>query len=306
MIYILAGENTFASRRKAREIYERFVAVAGSADATVRVSVPALSAAEVRAVLETGSLFRNKRLVILEDAHESAADVAEFLTHAAPTLAASGDIFLFLDGNSDAKSPLATALREHAVKAQEFKKPSAVTLASWVDAEAKTAAGTLSAREKRHIVERAHGNMWRLAHEFEKMVLTPAHMRDDGSVSASSASIFSFTDAFGARRRRDAVAILHQLLREGADSKHVFSTLLWHMRTLASIRDLAERGGDRLSIAKQTKLHPFVVQKGLAQARAFTASNIARIYRLLSELDIDVKQNRADLALGLERIALSV
>lgn len=306
MIYILAGENTFASRRKAREIYERFVAVAGGTSAAVRISVPAFSLADIRAMLETGSLFREKRLVILENAAESSTDVAQFLADLAPVLAASADIFLFLERDDSTDTVLARALRKHATKIQEFKKPDSASLASWVDAEIKITNTALSPQEKRQVVERAHGSMWRLAHEFEKMALAPAHMREHGIVSAGAPNIFSFTDAFGARRRRDAVALLHQLLQGGVDAERVFFTLVWHMRTLASIHDLAERGEDSVAIAKKTKLHPFVVKKGMAQSRAFSASDIARFYGMLADLDVEAKQYRTDLALGLERLVLSV
>lgn len=306
MIYILAGENTFASRHKAREIYDRFTAVAGGADAAVRVSVPTLSLADMRAVLETGSLFREKRLVVLEGATEGTADVTQFLIHTAPALAISEDIFLFFEGESTTDGSLMQALREHATKVQEFKKPSVASLASWVDAQTKITNTTLSLQEKQQVVERARGNMWRLAQEFEKAALTPAHMREHGNTPAAVPNIFSFTDAFGGRRRRDAVLILHQLLRGGVNAERIFFTLLWHMRALASVRDLVVRGDDGATIAKKTTLHPFVVKKNMTQSRAFTAADVARFYRMLADLDIEVKQNRADLALGLERIVLCV
>lgn len=302
-MYVLYGEDTFRSRTRAREIVDKFVQVAGGTEAVTRLYAPDYSLADIRSLVETGSLFRDKRLVVLEEVSAAAKEVAAFFEEKAPALQAAEDIFLFWDRGLEDMPPL-NILIKNATKAQEFKKLAGATLARWIDVEVETRNITASPAEKRDLAIRTAGDTWRLHHELEKMHAAPSQ---ESAVSVSNLpTVFQLTDAIGLRQRSQALTFFHALLGGGEAAEKIFSTISWHVRSLASVKELSDQGIDQAGIARATKLHPFVIKKAAVQAATFSRQEIAGLYQRLSELDTETKQRGRDLAIGLERIILSI
>ena len=256
MIYLLGGNDSPRRNLKVGEIAAKFVEVAGGNEAVTRIFVPDHSLDSLRALLETGSLFRKKRLVVLEDVFSVDTEIAAFLVENASLLEEGEDIFILEGRIRDTEGEeLYAKLKKHATKSQEFKE----------------------------VPPRA----------------TP-------KAPSSGINVFAFTDAIGARRRLDALIIFHRLLRDGETAEKIFWTLLWHIKSLATIHALRSAGEDAATIARKAKMHPFVVKKGLAQAANFSLAELSHIYEQLSDLDLQIKQSRGDSVLGLERIVLAL
>ncbi len=251
MIYLLHGEDTLRSREKLREIRARFVRVAGGDEAAVTVQAAETSLADLRALLETGSLFRSKRLVMVEELSCASPEVRDYFKERAAALAASEDIIVLWERG--AASETAAAIEKHAAKAQEFTQRN------------RPRAGALKNNR-----------------------------------------VFAFTDALGARRPREALLLYHELIAGGENAEKLFWAVAWHVRTLATLREFLEKGVPAAAIERSVKLHPFVIKKGLAQARNFSSRELAGFYARLSELDTSTKERKADIAAGLERAILAV
>lgn len=302
-MYVLYGEDTFRSRTRAREIVDKFVQVAGGTEAVTRLYAPDYTLADVRPLVETGSLFRDKRLVVLEEVSAAAKDVAVFFEEKASALQTAEDIFLFWDRGLEDAHPL-PALIKNATKAQEFKRLAGTALSRWIDAEVESRNIKASPAEKKNLAARTAGDTWRIHHELEKMYTDRSS--EAVAPSVSSPTVFQLTDAIGLRQRTQALAFFHALLSGGEAPEKIFSTISWHMRSLASIKELSDQGTDQAAMARATKLHPFVIKKASVQASNFSRQEISRLYEQLSELDTETKQNRRDLTIGLERILLSL
>lgn len=303
MLYILYGEDTFRSRIKAREIISKFIQVAGGTEAITRLHAPDYTLADLRPLVETGSLFRDKRLVVLEEVSSAGKDIIVFFEEKVSVLAKTEDIFLFWDSSSASTAPM-PVLMQHAAKAQEFKRLVGVQLARWIDTELSVRNIQASLAEKQDLAVRTAGNMWHLHNELEKMRV--ADTREACASRVISPSVFQLTDAVGLRQKTQAVALFHALISGGEAPEKIFSTMVWHARSLASVKELTGQGNDQTAIARMTRLHPFVVKKAAVQAAKFSVREIAGLYEQLSRLDTEVKQNRRDLAIGIERILLAL
>src|SRR3990167_11068449 len=86
MLYILFGQDTYRSRKKLREITDRFYALAGGRESAVRIVLPESSRQEVKLMLNTGSLFRDKQLIVLEEPGSATADVVAHVEKQLPQL----------------------------------------------------------------------------------------------------------------------------------------------------------------------------------------------------------------------------
>jgi len=93
----------------------------------------------------------------------------------------------------------------------------------------------------------------------------------------------------------------------------IFFMIVRQFRILISLQDLAKRNLPQSEIAKQLKLHPFVVQNSIPQARNFSADELKRAYAQLLEIDTGVKtgklsysaDNPTEFALALEKFIVS-
>ena len=96
---------------------------------------------------------------------------------------------------------------------------------------------------------------------------------------------------------------LHNQLDKGDDPFYILSMYIYQFRNLLKIGDFYFSGiNNNFEIAKLTKLHPFVVQKGMSQLRNFNLQKLKDIYRILEKIDIEAKSGKRDIKLGLEML----
>lgn len=121
MIYVLYGEHTTRSKEKLRSIEDRFVEVAGGSEALVRIDAAACPLSDLQREMETRSLFRDRRLVVVTYAFSSQADTKQYLWKNLSRFAESSDTYLFWDpGVPLASDSFFRSLKKAAAKVQEF------------------------------------------------------------------------------------------------------------------------------------------------------------------------------------------
>ena len=306
MIYLLYGQDTFRSRKKVQEIEDKFTEVAGGSSGIFRVDAAEESLDEIAGALESGSLFDDRRLVIVKNALDADAPVQAFLEDRLGRFEVAKDVYIFwealeeLPGNEFAK-----ALEEHAAKVQDFKKPAKAVVEKWLTETLQEKGAALTVLEREELLARAGGDLWKLQSELEKFILDSREHKMSGIVPTKP-NIFALTDALGARNKHLALWLLYRFQEDGMEATRMFWTIAWHLKNLAIFRSLLDAGKDATYAIKATKQNPFVIKKGMEQARKFTSQELHRMYVNLLNLDLDSKRNKADVALGLERIILSL
>ncbi len=310
MLYVLSGEDAYRSRKKLRDIEDRFYAVAGGRESAVRIVLSESSRLEVEQVLTTGSLFRNKRLFILEEPSAAAADAAVYLEEKLPLLVKSDDIYVIWDRVPTPKQGFFAAAASSAVKAQEFKRLTAQESARFLDEEARMRGISPSSVQKRRILMDAGGDSWRMVQELEKAAISPPSKYLTGELIPASSNddraIFSLMDAYGLSQRAKAWQIYNTLVHAGMEPEKIFWRLLSHTRTLLSIYSLMQRGAAAADIPRAAGVHPFVAKKAAVLAARVSLSDLTGKHASLVNLDFQAKQSRGDVALGLERILLNL
>lgn len=311
MLYILFGQDTYRSRKKLREITDRFYALAGGRESAVRIVLPESSRQEVELMLKTGSLFRDKQLIVLEEPGSATADVVAHVEKQLPQFAKSDDIYVLWDRMPfNGKAGFGAVAMGHATKVQEFSRLTAEGSARFLDEEARLRSVSLSAMEKRNILARFSGDSWALIGALEKAALKNEHIDEKIIVSAGAEPddrlIFNLTDAHGLSERAKAWQIYTTLLGAGMEPENIFWRLISHIKTVLSVSSLVERGVAMGDIPRMTKAHPFVVKKAAAAALRISGDKLKKQHTSLVLLDFQTKQSRGDMALGLERILLSI
>jgi DNA polymerase-3 subunit delta len=83
--------------------------------------------------------------------------------------------------------------------------------------------------------------------------------------------------------------------------------LVYQFRNLLRIASLQENGiFSEFEIAKQSKLHPYVVKKSMNQARNFGEKKLIAIHKKLGALDAKIKTGQADIKLSLDKFIVEL
>ncbi|MDP2648214.1 MAG: DNA polymerase III subunit delta [Candidatus Yanofskybacteria bacterium] len=118
-------------------------------------------------------------------------------------------------------------------------------------------------------------------------------------------NIFDLIDAFAQRNKTLSFVLLSKELDQGRDPYYILTMIIYQLRNLLSVKDLASRGLDPQAIAKKAGLHPFVVRKAYVQAQKLPFEMLMASYKTALELDTDAKNGTVDLPLALQQLVLA-
>ncbi len=294
MITLLTGDNSF-------EIREALEALVVNFNGTPeRVDGAQLELRQLPDLLMGGTLFADKRLVIISDLSSNSA-LWQKLPDWLPRV--SDDVHLVLvDEKPDKRTISYKALKEVA-NVQEF--------AAWTDRDQQKAEQWLEARAKKqgirldkktahHIVTRVGLNQWLLANALETLSLldeiTPEAINQT-IIANPSENIFElFETALNGNRRELSDTLRTLELQE--DPYATFALLSSQAFSLAAVT----YADDTQNPAKDFAIHPFVASKLTRHAKRLGKPAVTRIMRQFAQTDADMKISKAEPWLLIERL----
>lgn len=325
MIIYLYGEDTYRSRQKLkqlREKYRREVDAAGLSLAVLDGETASL--AEIGGRLSPSSMFAKKRLVIIENIMlaKSAGLPADLLEFLQKSKGAADNIVIFWDQEVEEKSLAKSKLAlfqflEKQTYAQNFKFLSNTEIAAWIKKETEARGGKIALAAAAELASLAGSDLWQISNEIDKLIdynLGQTVQIIAGGAAAEISredvrelvrghfdeNIFALTDAIGSGRRPDGLRLLAEQREAGLADGYILAMITRQFRIILAVKDALEQGYSIRQIAGRLKLHPFVAQKGVSQARNFTLPALKRILNELIRLDFRVKTGRIGLGAGLD------
>ena len=142
-------------------------------------------------------------------------------------------------------------------------------------------------------------------HAGNQTKVTPADVRQLVT-AVREADIFEMVDSLGRREVQRAVVLLHQMLDEGKAALYLLTMIVRQFRIMLQVKELAALGLSESEIARELRLHEFVVKKGNLQARAFTFVQLTRIYEALAATDEAIKTGKAQDVLALDLLVAEI
>lgn len=309
MLIFVYGDDTFRIREKVRAVRDRFrekFDPTGLNEAEFPSgSQSAPLPAEVLPSVMSAPFLGAKRLVIVRDLMAKIKkDAAEDWARLKET--PDSTIVVFWE-NAEAKavesSALFKLLKDAAdVHTYPFPELSGSPLEKWVMARMKDMGMSAERGVVPSLVARVGSDLWQMQNELEKL---RAYADDapvalamvDTLVRASFESqIFALMDAVSQGNAPKALQLLDEERASGANDAYIFSMIVRQARILLSARLMLEEqpGVTDRDIAKELHLHPFVAQKALSQARAFSSEDLLKFHSFLLDLDAGSKNGRHD------------
>jgi len=317
MIIFLYGEDFFRSGEKTAEIKKKFLAgdPVGSGLSVFDFSDVKTEMDRVLGALATNNLLAPKRLVIIkniisEGSESALKNTLDFLKKQKWLADDQDTVAVFWEAGKVKKSDLLYKYLRKYAKNQEFEKLAGAKLSQWVLLRIKKIdeKNSISRGALEKLLAFAGDDMHLLNNEIEKLLAYAggkmiAEEDVELLVRANLGSnIFNTIDAIGANNKKEVLALLHRHLEKGEDPFYLLSMFVYQFRNLLKVADFKNQfGADEYAIAREGKMHPFVVKKSLAQIRNFPFEKLKNIYQQLGELDTAVKTGRVEIKIGLDK-----
>ena len=340
MIIFLYGQDSFRSRLKLNELKDKYLREVDKLGSGLNVMAGAkANFAEIAAAVSPASLLSKKRLIIIEDVFASKdAAIFEKLHEYLKNKQQDDNIVIFWESNLIIKKikgkPVARLLDSSGKDKPLNKKQSELfkflsgqkyafsfnllsntELAGWVKKQTAARGGKISARAADMLVGLVGSDGWQISNELDKLLNYKAagKLTGDGVeievedvqnlVQGNfSKNIFALTDALSVKNKALAVRLLDEQIEAGLLDGYLLNMFIRQFRILLQIKQALESGLSQRQIAGQLKLHPFVAQKGLEQARHFTLPVLKNILSRLVGIDYEVKSGRSDYLTGLNML----
>lgn len=315
MIIFLYGEDSFRSREKLRELKDKFqkeVDPAGSSLNTIDGEKATME--KINEIIAAPSLFARRRMVVIENifSGKSSQFLDDVLSYFKKKEKDSGNIVVFWDDLPSSKMKKAKLFGYLAGQkfSQEFALLSGAAVTNWIKDRASRMGLEMEGAAATRLSAFCGSNLWQASNELDKMAsyskaigakLISKETADLFCQSRLEENIFAFTDAVSQKRKAAALGFLETEIEAGAAEQYVLFMLVRHFKILSQVKQALDSGDSPKEISSALKLHPFVVQKSVAQARNFTLKDLKAMVGELTSLDGRLKSGRADfrLAVGL-------
>jgi len=337
MIVFLYGQDSFRSRLKLKELKDKYLREVDKAGSGLSsVSGAKATFAEIAAAIGPASLLSKKRLIVIEDIFASKDQAIFEKTHDyLKKNSQSDNIIIFWEANLKLKK-IKNALLPFLVDSGGQDKPlnkkssdlfkflakqkyvfsfnllSHAELAGWVRKEVARRGGKISLEAATVLIGLVGSDGWQISQEIDKLLSFKQSEKLTESLLEISAAdvkklvqgvfsenIFALTDAISSKNKSLAIKLLDEQIAAGLDGSYLLNMFVRQFRILLQLRQALDSGLTSRQIATQIKLHPFVLQKGLEQARNFNLATLKNIFKRLAEIDYLVKSGRGDYITGL-------
>ncbi|HPT08170.1 MAG TPA: DNA polymerase III subunit delta [bacterium] len=318
MIIFFYGENDFKIKQKLKELEDKFIKeVDLSGQNIFRLDGEKIKLEDFSAKLSSNSLFCQKRMIIINDLIKNKQKniLKELLDYLQKNkIDKSNDIFIFIEKNiksknnkdllkltSEQEAPLNIEEKKFynflssQKYAQEIKNFNSLELSNFIKQEITSYNLKIDARDIQLLIALVGNNPWTLSNEIKKL----AYYKPSSSLPEKiqkndiekvvtgifTENIFSFTDAISTRNTKLALKILEEQYLSGLNPDYILSMLLRQFKILLQIRELLDTNYNSQKIISSLKLHPFIINKGINQAKNFEKNTIKRFLNNLIEIE---------------------
>jgi DNA polymerase-3 subunit delta len=189
---------------------------------------------------------------------------------------------------------------------RHYKLPWERDLPAWIRKRAADKGGTLGTEAVRMLADLVGNRLAVLDLEIDKLLLYAdgRQVTSEDVVAlvghARETDIFDLVDCVGRRQAGQALTLLHHMLEDGAAPLYVLAMLARQIRILIQIAELQQQRLTPKEIARRLRLHPYAVDKGLAQARSFELAQLESAHERLVQADWAIKTGECDEVLALD------
>ena len=322
MIGFLYGPDTYQSKQRLASLKKEFIRQKDQKGLSVSIiQAPNLTLDELRKAFLSTSLFTQKRLLIIEellsgrlqkkDLEEKEELFKEIIRIIKKTRQSKDNSLVFWDEEINEKQLNSSQKRLYQLLkkekySEEFKQLKGFELKKWIKKQVSQQNMQIENQALDLLINIYGNNLWFLKNELDKLIAWQLSSEQPKKICFSDAQnltlpkieqdIWRLIDALGQRNKIQALKILSDQFKQGADISKIISLLAHQYRTILRIKSYLKthRVLNQYQVAKALSLHPFVCQKGLAQEKNYTLGELKKTYQQLLKIDLLRKTRRID------------
>ncbi|MFA6525527.1 MAG: DNA polymerase III subunit delta [Patescibacteria group bacterium] len=311
MVILVHGEDTFRSLRRLKQLKEAFIEKYNSSGFNVvQLEGAETSLEKFRSNSFTGGLLDKKRLIVIKNLISAgSAELVEGVLEIIREKKFPEDNVLIvwegvieekgkakIKGGAKTKKLLLAQLKKE--REEVFPLLSNSQLSSWIQKEVKDRGASIEKSAVEELVAKVGMDLWQMDSEIEKLVnytgdqIITTRLVEDFVKAKYDENIFHLTDALGQQNKEQALRLVRDQLALGTEPLQLLSKFIWQFRNLLLVSELLQANKTQKEIADILKLHPFVVQKTVPQAKRFSSEQLKLIYQKMVDIDFELKNSQ--------------
>lgn len=302
-IQFFYGSDTFSLQKEVKKIKHDFQVKEGADFSLVTSQGEKLNFNQFVESITTDSLFTTKKLILIKNLIIENPDkdlkkkIADYLSK----ISSGTDLIFVEEGLPDRRESLFKSLSSGKFPVKVFSEIDSFRLVQWIRNKVGNDNLKISNQAAAKLALYLGPNLWRQDMETDKLILlAKAEQKEtidetdvDNIVEPEGiAKVFDLTDALAAKNGEKVVEIMADFNRKGEDESMIFNMIIYQFRNMLMVSELAGTM-PKDSIAREVKLHPFVVQKVLALKNS-SLSKLLSAYEQLCSLDWAIKSGEIE------------
>jgi DNA polymerase III subunit delta len=298
MIVFLYGKDTYRSFEKLQEVIEEHKKKYESG-LNLEFFNEKSSLKELLDCSKQSSMFTDRRLVIINGAF-SAWNKQKDFSKKIDYLKDSDDVFVFREG-ALLKAELKKIERkkeEKKLMIKEFSLLSKEKLFIWTKNIFIKNDVDIEDEAVYHLMKIGGDDLWRIKTESEKLSLYKKKItKQDAEFFVKTEvnpNIFNTIEAIAEKNKEKALSFVYDHLEKEDHPLYILSMIVYQVKNLVIVKDLAERSIPYNQAKSRSGLHPFVFQKTYRQAEKFTLQELKKLYEKLFKFDLKSKTGQIE------------
>lgn len=302
MILFIYGEENFLSLKKLQQIKDKFIEKNSPNPEVEILNGENFSFDDFLKIISASPFFSKEKLVVLKNflsskiTEKNEEKLSDYLSKI-PNFT----FLVFLENTNKFKNKkLANKIIKLSKKKWEFQKLKNWELEKWANQEIKKNKGNIDKLALEKLISFVGNNLWQLEKEVEKLVTyknskTIEENDIEKIVSANlNTNIFELIDNISQKNAKKTLHFLNNLIEQGEEILYLLGMITYQIRNLIVIKELSLKNLTKSEIIKETKKHPFVVQKTLNQIKNFSLNELEEIYNKIFDTELKIKTGKLD------------
>lgn len=326
MIIFLYGPDTFRSRRKLKELKDKFIKEVDKAGLNLTTLDGArLETPEFEKAISTPPFLAKKRMVVIEEliAKNKGQKIQKEILAILGKNNLDETIIIFWEGElgknkKPKKKPKASTSRSELTSrrsgllleqlkkekyVQEFSLLDPAEARQWAMTEIKNRGGKINSAALNLLGDFIGNDLWQFNSEIEKLIayannkeIAVADVQNLVKTKIDD-DIFKLTDAIGQNNKKLALKLISDQFKSGLGATELLTKIIWQFKNLLLIKSFVEQSGEKYPadrLVYQTGLHPFVVKKTLLQVKNHRLEDLKKSYGQILKVEHKIKTSQVD------------
>jgi len=320
MIIFLFGENKYFILEKVKKIISEYKKKYSSGLNLLKFNAHDLDFENFKNIINTTSMFKEKKLVILNGLFKEKIFKEKFFEYLKNSNIKKDQetILVIIEPFTQdwskiktlKKDELFVELTKTPVLFHEYKNLTPFNTEKWILDFLKKEGVEFEKKALMLFISSVPlNNLEFIEKELEKLILyakTKNNIITKDMINAITSSvmisqnIFKIIDYLGEKKKKEALQIVHKLIKNNTDELYILTIIANHIKNLIKIRNYLDKKISYQKIATLLKIHPFVFKKLYTQAKKFPLRELKNIYFSLFETDLNIKTGKIEPGLALD------